>query len=135
VRGQSSNWLSYRDVVDIQKAFFGSDPIMTQSLEKAIESINVAIALFREKHLPVICVRHMDQENKLVPGEEGFELPDHLNIRDSDLHIRKTCRNSFNKTMPKAKPGPVRGFRAIRSTSVQQSVVGLQRPARQPLQR
>jgi len=85
-------------VVDIQKAFFGSDPIMTQSLEKAIESINTAIALFKEKHLPVICVQHMDQENKLVPGEEGFELPDQLNILDSDLHIRKTYGNSFAKT-------------------------------------
>jgi len=85
-------------VVDIQKAFFKSDPITTQSLEKAIEYINAAIALFREKHLPVICVQHMDEEDKLVPGEAGFELPDHLNILDSDLHIRKTYGNSFNKT-------------------------------------
>jgi nicotinamidase-related amidase len=60
-------------VVDIQKAFFKSDPITTQSLEKAIEYINAAIALFRERHLPVICVQHMDKEAKLIPGEDGFE--------------------------------------------------------------
>jgi nicotinamidase-related amidase len=85
-------------VVDVQKAFFKSDPITTQSLEKAIEYINAAIALFRERHLPVICVQHMDEKDKLVPGEEGFELPDQLNILDSDLHIHKTYGNSFNKT-------------------------------------
>jgi nicotinamidase-related amidase len=40
----------------------------------------------------------MDKEAKLIPGEDGFELPDQLNILDSDLHIRKTYGNSFNKT-------------------------------------
>lgn len=85
-------------VVDVQKAFFGNDPTTTQSLENAIEYINAAIALFRKKHLPVMCVQHMDAEDKLVPGEEGFELPDQLNILASDPHICKTYGNSFNKT-------------------------------------
>jgi len=84
-------------VVDVQKAFF-RDPVTTQSLEEAIEYINAAIALFREKHLPVICVQHMEQEDKLLPGEDGFDLPDPLNILDSDVHICKTYGNSFNKT-------------------------------------
>jgi nicotinamidase-related amidase len=85
-------------VIDIQKAFFGDDSITTQSLDHAIEYINAAIALFREKHLPVICVQHMDRESKLVPGEDGFDLPDQLNILDTDLHICKIHGNSFNKT-------------------------------------
>jgi len=84
-------------VVDVQKAFF-RDPVTTQSLEEAIEYINAAIALFREKHLPVICVQHMEQEDKLLPGEDGFDLPDPLNILDSDVHICQTYGNSFNKT-------------------------------------
>ena len=85
-------------VIDVQKAFFGNDPVTTQSLEKAIETINAAIALFRERHLPVLCIQHMDEEDKLVPGEDGFELPEQLNILDSDVHIHKTYSNSFNKT-------------------------------------
>ncbi len=85
-------------VVDVQKAFFNRDSITTQSLNKAVEYINAAIALFRERHLPVICVQHVDPEDDLVPGKEGFDLPDHLNILDSDLHIHKTYENSFNKT-------------------------------------
>ncbi len=85
-------------VIDIQKAFFKSDPIIARSLEKAIECINPAIALFRNRHLPVICIQHKDTDNKLVPGEDGFELPDQLKILDSDLHIYKTYENSFTKT-------------------------------------
>lgn len=85
-------------VIDVQKMFFQRDPITTQSLERAIEYINAAIALFREKQLPVIAVQHIDQADGLVPGQEGFDLPASLQILPSDLHIHKTYGNSFNKT-------------------------------------
>jgi nicotinamidase-related amidase len=85
-------------VIDVQKAFFKSDPVMTQSLERAIEYINAAIALFREKGLPVISVQHMDKDDNLLPGQEGFDLPEQLKILETDLHIHKTYGNSFNKT-------------------------------------
>jgi nicotinamidase-related amidase len=85
-------------VVDVQKEFFKPGSIMTQSLNDAIRYINAAIVLFREKGLPVICVQHMNEESKLIPGEEGFELPEELDILPSDLHIHKTYGNSFNKT-------------------------------------
>jgi nicotinamidase-related amidase len=85
-------------VVDVQKAFFESGPATVRSLNSAIEYINAAIALFREKHLPVICIQHVDEEDRLVPGEEGFDLPESLAILDSDLHIHKTYGNGFNKT-------------------------------------
>jgi nicotinamidase-related amidase len=85
-------------VVDVQKAFFGNDPITTRSLEQALETINAAIALFREKGLPVLSVQDMDEEENRVPGEEGFDLPDGLDILDSDIHTHKTYGNSFNKT-------------------------------------
>ena len=65
---------------------------------RAIETINAVIALFREKHLPIICIQHVEEEEKLVPGAEGFELPDDLDILPSDLHIHKVYGNSFNKT-------------------------------------
>ena len=56
-------------VIDVQKAFFDINTFMTQSLNDSIRFINAAIALFREKNLPVISVQHMHEENKLVPGE------------------------------------------------------------------
>jgi nicotinamidase-related amidase len=85
-------------VIDVQKEFFKISPSTAQSLNDAIEYINAAIALFREKGLPVICVQHVDEEEKLVPGEEGFELPEALDILPSDLHVHKTYSNSFNRT-------------------------------------
>ena len=85
-------------VVDVQKAFFKISPATAQSLNDAIEYINAAIALFREKGHPVVCVQHMDEEESLVPGEEGFGLPDQLDVLPSDVHIHKTYSNSFNRT-------------------------------------
>jgi nicotinamidase-related amidase len=85
-------------VIDVQRKFFEISPTMTQSLNDAIRYINAAIALFREKHLPIICIQHVDEEEKLVPGEEGFAVPEELDILPSDLHIHKTYGNAFNKT-------------------------------------
>src|SRR5512136_1245403 len=90
-------------VIDVQKDFFKINDATAQSLNDAIECINAAIALFREKNLPVISVQHIDEGDKLVPGEEGFDLPDNLNILPTDVHIHKTYGNSFNKTPLMAK--------------------------------
>lgn len=83
-------------VIDVQKQFF--DPTTTPSFDRAIQYINAAIALFREKQLPVISVQHLDSADGLVPGEDGFDLPESLAILPSDLHIHKNYSNSFNKT-------------------------------------
>ncbi len=85
-------------VIDVQKEFFNISPATAESLNQAIEYINLAIALFRKKELPVICVQHMEPESNLVPGMEGFDLPDQLKILPTDLHIHKVYGNSFNKT-------------------------------------
>jgi len=85
-------------VIDVQKAFFDISPAVAQSLHDAIELINDAIKLFREKDLPVICIQHMNEKDGLVPGTEGFAVPDELDILPSDLHIHKTYGNAFNKT-------------------------------------
>ncbi len=85
-------------VVDVQKAFFKFSPATAQSLTEAIEYINAAITLFREKNLPVITIQHVDEDENIVPGTEGFELPDELNVLSTDLHIHKTYGNSFNQT-------------------------------------
>lgn len=85
-------------VIDVQKAFFKDSPALAAPLHDAAEYINAAIALFREKKLPVICVQHMNPENNLVPGQEGFDLPEVLTILPTDAHIHKTYPNAFNKT-------------------------------------
>lgn len=85
-------------VIDIQKAFFKRSPETARSLEEAIMVTNEAIALFRSRQLPVICVQHHNEASGVVPGSDGFLLPEHLNIRPDDLHIVKTYGNAFAKT-------------------------------------
>jgi len=84
-------------VIDVQKEFL-RNPTTSQSINDAIEYINAAIELFRKKDLPIICIQHVDKKEGLVPGKDGFELPQNLNILQSDLHVHKTYGNSFNKT-------------------------------------
>ncbi|MFZ1948202.1 MAG: isochorismatase family protein [bacterium] len=85
-------------VIDVQKQFYKRGPVTVQSLDSAVEYINAAIALFRQKSLPVVCIQHMNQESGLVPGFEGFETPSQLNVLPSDLRIHKTYGNAFRKT-------------------------------------
>jgi nicotinamidase-related amidase len=40
----------------------------------------------------------MNEKEKLIPGEDGFELPEGLSILPSDICIHKTYGNAFNKT-------------------------------------
>ncbi len=85
-------------VIDVQKEFYKSGAQTVQSFKDAIEYINEAIALFRTKNLPIVCIQHMNEKEKLIPGEDGFELPEGLNILPSDICIHKTYGNAFNKT-------------------------------------
>ena len=99
-------------VIDVQKDFFGISNTIACSLRDAIVVINKAIRLFREKKLPVVSIQHVDVEDGLVPGFEGFDLPDELNILPNDLQIHKTYRNAFNKTqledqLKKLNAGPL----------------------------
>jgi len=85
-------------VIDVQKEFYKYSTQTAQSLNNAVEYINIAIELFRAKNLPIVCVQHMNEKDKLIPGEDGFELPEGLNILPSDICIHKTYGNAFNKT-------------------------------------
>ncbi|MFH1524226.1 MAG: isochorismatase family protein [Chloroflexota bacterium] len=90
-------------IIDVQKEFYKFNDQTTQSLKDAVETINAAIALFRKNGLPIICIQHIKEAEKLIPGEEGFELPDEMDILPADVHIHKTYSNSFNKTSLQSK--------------------------------
>ena len=90
-------------VIDVQREFYKNDAQTAQSLTDAVEYINAVIPLFRVKNLPIICIQHMDEKDKLMPGEDGFELPEGLNILPTDIRIHKTYGNAFNKTSLEGK--------------------------------
>jgi nicotinamidase-related amidase len=85
-------------VIDLQKEFFNISQIYSDSLNSAIEYINEAITIFREKGFPIVSIQHKNENEGLVPGNEGFEVHESVRLEPQDLRIVKTYGNSFTKT-------------------------------------
>jgi nicotinamidase-related amidase len=85
-------------IIDVQNDFFKISQSCAESLKSAIEYINEAIVLFREKKLPIVVIQHKSEERDLVPGKAGFEVPESVKLKRGDLRIVKTYGNSFTKT-------------------------------------
>lgn len=85
-------------VIDVQERFFEISPETAASLRAAIWFINQALALFRERALPIVVVQHVDPAEGLVPGAPGFEVSPALDLRPEDTRVLKTYGNAFNKT-------------------------------------
>jgi nicotinamidase-related amidase len=85
-------------VIDVQNDFFNLNQACSDSLKSAIEYINAAIDLFRKKNLPIVVVQHKNEEQGLVPGKPGFDVPESVKLEPQDLRIVKTYGNSFTKT-------------------------------------
>jgi nicotinamidase-related amidase len=85
-------------VIDVQNDFFNLNQACSDSLKSAIECINAAIDLFRKKNLPIVAVQHKNEEQGLVPGKPGFDVPESVKLEPQDLRIVKTYGNSFTKT-------------------------------------
>ena len=85
-------------VIDIQNEFFNLNQACSDSLKSAIEYVNAAIDLFREKNLPVVVIQHKSEEKGLVPGKSGFDVPESVKLMPKDIRVVKTYSNSFTKT-------------------------------------
>jgi len=85
-------------VIDIQNEFFNLNQAASDSLKTAIECVNVAIDLFRKKNLPIVVIQHKSEEEGLVPGKAGFEVPKTVKLEPQDMQIVKTYGNSFTRT-------------------------------------
>ena len=85
-------------VIDVQNEFFGYNQACAESLKSAIPYINAAIALFRKKNLPIVAIQHKSEEENLVPGKPGFDMPESVKLEPQDMRIAKTYGNSFTKT-------------------------------------
>jgi nicotinamidase-related amidase len=85
-------------IIDMQKEFLNFNQTCSDSLKSAIEYINATIALFRKKNLPIFVIQHRNDNDGLVPGKLGFDLPESLKVEPQDTRIVKTYGNSFVKT-------------------------------------
>jgi len=85
-------------VIDVQNKFFNINQACSASLKSAIDYINEAIGLFREKRLPIVVIQHKSAERELVPGKSGFGVHKSVKLKPEDMRIVKTYGNSFTKT-------------------------------------
>lgn len=85
-------------VIDVQNEFFSISQACSDSLKSATQYINAAIDLFRKKNHPVIAIQHKSEEENLVPGKPGFDIPESIKLTPQDTRIIKTYGNSFTKT-------------------------------------
>jgi len=85
-------------IIDVQNYVLDNYPGFKESVEKRAKVMNDAIALFREKKLPLITVYHEDKKEGPRPGSKEFEFSPDINIRNTDTRVIKNYPNAFNKT-------------------------------------
>ena len=85
-------------IIDVQNEFFNLNETCSDSLKAAIEYINAAILLFRKKNLPIVNIQHKSEEEGLIPGKLGFDVPQSVKLEPQDMRIVKTYGNAFTKT-------------------------------------
>jgi nicotinamidase-related amidase len=85
-------------VIDVQNEFFNLNQACADSLKAAIERINAAVDLFRKKNFPIVVIQHKSEEQGLVPGKSGFDVPESVKVEPQDIRIVKAFGNSFTKT-------------------------------------
>ena len=85
-------------VQDIQNFWLyepDSNQALRESVEKRLEAINEAIAWFRKKNLPIIVGYTVEEEHGLTPGTNSFEVPQTVDIRETDIKVTKLHSNAF----------------------------------------
>jgi nicotinamidase-related amidase len=85
-------------VIDVQNEFFNLNQACADSLKAAIERINAAVDLFRKKNFPIVVIQHKSEEQGLVPGKSGFDVPESVKVEPQDIRIVKAFGTSFTKT-------------------------------------
>jgi nicotinamidase-related amidase len=84
-------------IIDMQKAFY-VDETTKKTMDNACEYINVLVEQFRAKTLPIVWVQHINENDNLVEGQDGFNIIEKLCPAATEPRIFKKYGNSFNKT-------------------------------------
>ncbi len=83
-------------VIDIQNEYLKY--MSEEDKESALRLINGAIWLFRQHGHPIIRVYHSDPTYGPKPGNENFEFPSSVIIKDDDPMIVKNYPSAFKNT-------------------------------------
>ena len=80
-------------VVDVQQAFMEYDNFK-DGLEEIIPYINHVSELFREHDMPVVFIRHVNDNLMKV----GIDVAESLTQKENDIYINKKHKNAFWET-------------------------------------
>lgn len=85
-------------VQDIQNVWLydpDSNQDLRRSVEKRLDVINGAIAWFRRNKLPIIVGYTLDEEQGLRSGTRSYEVPETVDVRETDLRVTKRYASAF----------------------------------------
>ncbi|WP_321402825.1 cysteine hydrolase family protein [Maridesulfovibrio sp.] len=83
-------------VIDMQKALFATGN--RYDTEGVVSRINLLTGEARDKNIPVIFIRHNNEEDGLGRDSDGWQILDELDFRPTDVTVEKVCCDSFCKT-------------------------------------
>jgi nicotinamidase-related amidase len=85
-------------VIGMQEQPFCEFPGAADSLEFALSRINIAVRLFHDNAMPVVCVRRVSTAEGMVPGAPRFEWHRRMERYQSDIVIDSRCGSAFHGT-------------------------------------
>ena len=83
-------------VLDPQNDFFGDDNPNLSAFQATIPIINAAIAIFQEKHCPIIFIQHTSKRKPA--GSENWKIHPQFNYHSDDICLNKTHYSAFWQT-------------------------------------
>jgi len=84
-------------VIDVQRGLFDGPPRPFEA-DAVIGRINTLAQAAREAEVPVIWIQHERDGTALAHRSDGWHLAAQLDVRERDLHVRKTTPDSFLRT-------------------------------------
>jgi len=84
-------------IIDVQRVLCTGE-YACFDIQNVIERINALSAKARTAGVPVVFIQHEEEEGAMRHDAEGWHLDDRLVTDASDLRVRKTTPDSFQKT-------------------------------------
>ncbi len=84
-------------VIDVQQALCSGEFKAFES-ERVIARINSVARKFRVAGAPVVMIQHESQGELLDFGTEGWQLAEGLDVKPTDVFLRKKATDSFHQT-------------------------------------
>ena len=84
-------------IIDVQQALCSGE-WAAFDIDRVVDRINSVLAKARTSGMTVVFVQHEEEDGPFRFGADGWQLYERLSVLPSDLRVRKTTPDSFNRT-------------------------------------